>query len=85
MASRKHAMTREIALTVIQAALDGWQKSLPFREWSRQDILNHFRGNSVWFEPYALYFEDWAIVVKDRRSSVGAQVSYSEALTGVLS
>jgi len=78
-------MTRPEALVVIQAALDQWQRDLAFREWSRQDILNHFRGTSVWREPYALYFEEWAIVVKDRRSSVGAQVSYSEALAGVLS
>lgn len=77
-------MTRQDGLDVIVAAVADWKKGLVYRDWSTQDVLNAHRGLSVWRDPYALIFEDWAIVVKDRRSSKGVQVSYHEALAGAL-
>ena len=78
-------MTREVALAVIVAALDRWERVPHYEGKGRDAILNGPRGFKVWMEPYALFFDEWAIVVQDRRTQQGAQVSYHEALEGKLS
>ena len=77
-------MTRPDALEVIQKALAGWRKQPDWADKADDHILNQMRGLQVWHEPYALIFEEWAIVVKDRRTSKAAQIAYSEVLKGEL-
>jgi hypothetical protein len=79
------AMTRERALFVITGALDRWERMPMNAGKTRDAILNEHRGLKVWLEPYALHFDDWAIVCQDRRTLQGAAVSYHEALEGKLS
>lgn len=78
-------MTREVALAVITAALERWAKMPQNVGKARDAILNEHRGLKVWLEPYALHFEEWAIVCQDRRTLKGSAVSYHEVLEGKLS